>query len=208
VLLSVTDTGAGMTPEVRERIFEPFFTTKAVHQGTGLGLSTVYGIVEQHEGMIQVRSEPGTGTTFEIYLPADSRLAADVGDTLDVDPPRGQETILLAEDDERVRRAAVQILQRAGYRTIAAANGAEAVRLLKERAGPVHLALLDLVMPELGGPETWEHMRVESPGLRVLFTSGYADERYRKRLPAGAEVLDKPFRTEELLSRIRAQLDE
>ncbi len=208
VLLSVTDTGAGMTAEVRDRIFEPFFTTKAAHQGTGLGLSTVYGIVQQHEGMIHVQSEPCTGTTLEIYLPADNRLAADVGDELDVIPPRGQETILLTEDDERVRRAAVQILQRAGYRTIAAANGAEAVRLLRERAGPVHLVLLDLVMPELGGPETWEHMRVSNPGLRVLFTSGYADERYRKRLPAGAEVLDKPFRTEELLSRIRAKLDE
>jgi two-component system cell cycle sensor histidine kinase/response regulator CckA len=208
VLLSVTDTGSGMTPEVRERIFEPFFTTKGPHQGTGLGLSTVYGIVQQHDGMIQVASEPGAGTTFQIYLPADSRLAKDIGDRRAAAPPRGHETILLAEDDERVRRAAMRILQQAGYRVIAVANGLEAIRLLREREEPVQLILLDLVMPQLSGPEAWEQLRALRPGLRVLFTSGYADEKYRKRLPPDAELLDKPFRTEELLGRIRKKLDQ
>ncbi|HWO10708.1 MAG TPA: ATP-binding protein [Polyangiaceae bacterium] len=210
VLLSVTDTGVGMTPGVQERIFEPFFTTKPAHQGTGLGLATVYGIVQQHDGLIQVDSEPGKGSSFEIYLPAGGGLATGVDTKVTaLLPPRGQETILLAEDEEQVRRVAVQILQRAGYRTIAAANGVEAVRLLRELEEPVHLALLDVVMPELGGPETWEQMRGlrQGLGLRVLFTSGYADQRYRKRLPPGAEVLEKPFRTEELLRRVRRALD-
>ena len=208
VLLSVTDTGVGMTAEVRERAFEPFFTTKGAHQGTGLGLSTVYGIVQQHGGMIHVYSEPGDGTTLKVYFPADTRLATDVGDKLEALPPRGQETILLAEDEDSVRRAVVQILERAGYRTIAAANGIEALRILREQNDPVHLALLDVVMPELGGPETWEKIRSLRRGLRVLFTSGYADNRYLTRLPPDAEVVKKPFRTEELLSRVRKKLDE
>ena len=208
VLLSVTDTGIGMTPEVRERIFEPFFTSKGPHQGTGLGLPTVYGIVQQHDGMIQVQSEPGAGTTFEIYLPADGRLATEIGDKRAVTPPRGRETILLAEDDERVRRAALRILQQAGYRAIAVTNGFEAIRLLREREEPVQLILLDLVMPQMSGPEAWEQLRALRPDMRVLFTSGYADEKYRKRLPPDAEVLDKPFRTEQLLGRIRQKLDQ
>jgi PAS domain S-box-containing protein len=208
VLLRVSDTGVGMSPAVQERAFDPFFTTKPANQGTGLGLSTVYGIVQQHEGWVQLYSEPGEGTIFKIYLPADTRLATDVGRTLDAVPPKGQETILLAEDEERVRRVAVQILERAGYRTIAAANGVEAVRLLRERADePIHLVLLDLVMPEQGGPETWEQLRALRPGLRVLFTSGYADQRYRKRLPPDADVLEKPFRVEALLTRVRKILD-
>lgn len=207
-LLRVTDTGVGMTPEVRERIFEPFFTTKGPQQGTGLGLSTVYGIVQQHDGVIHVHSEPALGSTFEIYLPADSRLPADLEDEVAAAPPRGHETILLAEDDERVRRVTVQMLQRAGYRPIVAADGPEAVRLLREGKEPVQLVLLDLVMPQLSGPEAWEQMRALRPGLRVLFMSGHADDRYRQRLPPGAEVLDKPFRRLELLRRLRKKLDE
>jgi PAS domain S-box-containing protein len=207
VLLSVRDTGAGMTPEVRERAFEPFFTTKGAQHGTGLGLSTVYGIVQQHGGAIQLHSEPGRGTTFEIYLPADERLATEVEREREPSPPRGHETILIAEDEESVRRAVVQLLQRAGYRTIAVANGAEAVRALSEHPEPVHLALLDVVMPELGGPDAWAEMQPLRPGLRVLFASGYADERYRRRLPPDAEVIEKPFRIDDLLRRLRATLD-
>ncbi len=208
VLLSVTDTGVGMTPEVRERAFEPFFTTKGPHRGTGLGLSTVYGIVQQHEGMIQLYSEPGVGTTFKIYLPAGTRMAAAVGDEIEAMPPRGQETILLVEDEERVRRAVSQILERAGYRCIAAENGVEALRVMRQLDDAVHLVVLDVVMPELGGPETWAHLKELRQGLRVIFTSGYADEEYRTRLPADAEVIEKPFRPEELLRRIRKKLDE
>jgi two-component system, cell cycle sensor histidine kinase and response regulator CckA len=207
VLLSVTDTGVGMTPEVRERAFEPFFTTKSLDQGTGLGLSTVYGIVQQHGGLIHIRSELGKGATFEIHLAADDGRAPDVGEEIGAAPRGGRETILLAEDEELVRRAVVQMLQRAGYRTFTASNGLEAIRLLRELSEPVHLALLDVVMPELGGPEAWEHIRSLRPGLRVLFASGYADSRYLSRLPPDAEVVQKPFRLDELLARIRRKLD-
>lgn len=207
VLLSVTDTGSGMTPEVQERAFEPFFTTKGPDQGTGLGLSTVYGIVEQHGGLVHVYSEVGQGTAFKIYLPCDDRLAEDVGDKIHVMPPGGQETILLAEDDERVRRAMIQILERAGYKIIAAENGLEALRILRELSEDVHLVILDVVMPDLGGPATWERIQGLRQGLKVMFMSGYADDRYRARLPEGAEVIGKPFRTEMLLERIRHALD-
>jgi PAS domain S-box-containing protein len=207
VLLSVSDTGVGMTAEVRERAFEPFFTTKT-HQGTGLGLSTVYGIVQQHEGLVHLYSEPGAGTTFKVYLPVHTRPADNVGNELESLPPRGQETILLAEDEDQVRSAVVQILQRAGYCTIAATNGIDAIALLRDASVPVHLALLDVVMPGLGGPETWEQLRALRPSLRVLFASGYADDRYRRRLPPGAVLLEKPFRAEDLLHRIRKALDE
>jgi len=210
VLLSVTDSGAGMTAEVRERAFEPFFTTKGPHQGTGLGLSTVYGIVQQHGGMVHLYSEPGAGTTFKLYLPADARLAQDVGNKLESLPPRGEETILLAEDEEQVRRVVVQMLERAGYRTIAVTNGVEALRALRERTEPVHLVLLDVVMPDLGGPETWQRMQSLPQGSavdRVIFISGYADDRYRARLPPDADILEKPFRAEDLLSLVRKKLD-
>jgi len=206
VLLSVTDTGIGMTAEVRERAFEPFFTTKA-HHGTGLGLSTVYGIVQQHEGMVHLLSEPGAGTTFKVYLPVHAGQAENVGSKLEPLPRRGQETILLAEDEDQVRSAVVRILQRAGYRTLAAANGPEAIALLHEATVPIHLVLLDVVMPGLGGPETWEQLRALRPDLRVLFASGYADERYRQLLPPRAGLLEKPFRAEDLLHHVRAALD-
>jgi PAS domain S-box-containing protein len=207
VLLSVTDTGSGMTNEVRERIFEPFFTTKGGHRGTGLGLSTAYGIVEQHGGMIHVETEPGRGATFTIYLPSDDRLAKDLDEPVEAAHPRGAETILLAEDEELVRRVVVHILEGAGYRTIAVSNGTEAIRRLKEHGETVHLALLDVVMPVLGGAETWESLRGLRDGLRVLFMSGYADARSREQLPKDAELIEKPFRREELLRCVRRILD-
>jgi two-component system cell cycle sensor histidine kinase/response regulator CckA len=208
VRLTVTDTGTGISPEVRERIFDPFFTTKGAQQGTGLGLATVYGIVQQHGGFVYVYSELGEGTTFKVYLPADDRGAVppDPSDAL-LGWQHGTETILIAEDEELVRKPVLQILESAGYKTLAATNGREAVELLRKHADAVDLIVLDVVMPELGGPESWEQMRAMRPGLRVLFTSGYADDRYRERLPPGAEVVEKPFRAESLLRRIRAKLD-
>jgi CheY-like chemotaxis protein len=131
-----------------------------------------------------------------------------VGSKLEPQPPRGQETILLAEDEELVRNPVVRILQRAGYRTLVVTNGLDAIALLRDRDDLVHLVLMDVAMPGLGGPEAWEQMRGLRPGLRVLFTSGYADDRYRQRLPAGAELPEKPFRAEELLRRVRKALDE
>jgi PAS domain S-box-containing protein len=208
VVLCVADTGVGMTAEVRERAFEPFFTTKGAHRGTGLGLSTVYGIVQQHGGTVHIDSELGEGTTVKVYFPADARVATNVADEVEATPPRGQETVLLAEDEESVRKVLVHVLERAGYRAIVATNGLEAVRLLREHQEPVHLALLDVVMPGLGGPAAWEQLRLLRPGLRVLFVSGYADGSHLAGLPPGAEVLGKPFRTDDLLVRLRKKLDE
>jgi CheY-like chemotaxis protein len=140
-------------------------------------------------------------------LPADGRLATNLDDPIEPLHPRGTETILLAEDEELVRRVVVHILERAGYRTMAVSNGTEAIRRLKENGETVHLVLLDVVMPVLGGPETWESIRGLRDGLRVLFMSGYADDRYRGQLPKDAELIEKPFRREELLRRVRRILD-
>ncbi len=212
VLLRVTDTGAGMTAEVLERIFDPFFTTKGHQRGTGLGLATVYGILEQHGGLVHADSEVGLGTAFKVYLPADDRpaITTDAGAPSAATRPHpyGRETILIAEDEELVRRPVVRVLEGAGYRTLAASNGLEAIRLLREHEHAVALVILDVVMPELGGPDAWERLRAIRPDLRVIFTSGYADDRYRSRLPPDAELLQKPFHTEELLRRIRRKLDE
>jgi PAS domain S-box-containing protein len=209
VRLSVTDTGVGMTPEVRERAFEPFFTTKGHHRGTGLGLATVYGILQQHGGLVHVYSEVGQGTTFKVYLPADERPSAPGRASRSgvANRPLGHETILLAEDGELVRSPVIQVLAGAGYRTLAAANGREALRVLSDNLEAVDLVVLDVVMPELNGPEAWEQMHALRPDLPVLFMSGYADNRCRERLPADAEVLEKPFRAQELLERIRRVLD-
>jgi PAS domain S-box-containing protein len=206
--LSVTDTGVGMTAEVRDRVFEPFFTTKSNQRGTGLGLATVYGIVQQHGGLIHVYSEVGHGTTFKIYLPADERAAlhTDVRNAIDEAHLGGLETILVAEDEQLVRRPLIQLLERAGYRTLAAVNGLEAIRLLREHP-TVDLVMLDVVMPELGGPQAWAQMQQIRPDLHVIFTSGYADDRYRELLPDNADLLEKPFRTMELLRVVRRKLD-
>jgi PAS domain S-box-containing protein len=208
VLLKVTDTGIGMTAEVREHIFEPFFTTKGAHRGTGLGLSTVYGIVHQHGGFVRVHSAPGEGATFEVYFPADSRPAIKSEVPVSGDDAPGHETILIAEDEELVRKPVVLLLEAAGYRVLAARNGADALRLLRELDEPVHLALLDMVMPELDGPETWVQMQQLRPHMCVLFASGYAEGRHLERLPPDAEVVQKPFRASELLTRVRRKLDE
>lgn len=174
VLVMVSDTGTGMTPEIQARIFEPFFTTKEMGRGTGLGLAVVYGIVKQHGGMIHVYSEPGHGTTFRIYLPyraeAPARLAP-----IEVTPlPIGSGTVLLAEDDDVLRSMTSKLLQRLGYDPIIASNGREAVELLLEQGEHIKLAILDVVMPELGGPAVAEQVRDRWPHLRYVFTTGYS----------------------------------
>jgi len=206
VLLTVTDSGSGMTPEICQHVFEPFFTTKAPGEGTGLGLATAYGIVQQHDGMIHVYSEPDQGTTFKVYLPVTVRLATEVGSKIEPAPQGGKETILLAEDDPLVRRVVVQMLERAGYRVLVATNGHEAVEHCRGDV-KVDLAVLDVVMPELGGPEAAIRMRELRPGLPVVFCSGYSAGSRSGGVPDDAVVMVKPFKVEELLSQVRAHLD-
>lgn len=213
VCLSVSDTGIGMSPDVRDRIFEPFYTTKADRSGTGLGLSTLYGIVQQHGGMVHVYSEPGLGSSFKIYLPAEEHatdkppVVVDSGRTDGLPAAIGRETVLVVEDEGIVRRPVLEILKRAGYRTLHASNGREGVERLREHLDAVDLVILDVVMPEMGGPEAWEHMVALRPNLLALFMSGYAEARYRQRLPPEIEVIDKPFPAQTLLERVRMKLD-
>jgi two-component system cell cycle sensor histidine kinase/response regulator CckA len=210
VTLSVQDTGTGMSPEVQERIFEPFFTTKGPGQGTGLGLSTVYGIVKQSGGHIFVSSEPGGGSTFTIYLPA----SAPAPEPAPAEPP-GQEaqgtseTVLLVEDEDLVRQLTREILLRNGYRVLEAADGAEALRVVTQYEGEIDLMVTDVVMPRMSGNELVGHARPLRPGMRVLYVSGYSEEAIARhgQLTEGIELLSKPFTPGVLTAKVRQILD-
>jgi signal transduction histidine kinase len=201
--LAVSDTGTGMPPEVATRVFEPFFTTKEPGKGTGLGLATVYGIVRQAGGAIDVRSEPGSGTTFSILLPeTDEPLDAD-GRPAPVARP-GTETVLVAEDEDVVRQLTARILRTAGYVVLEAACGDAALAEATRHGARVHLLLTDLVMPGMSGKELAHAMRLRSPGTRLLFMSGYFEHSVN---PGGSELLEKPFTREKLLDAVRSALD-
>lgn len=210
VRLSVADTGVGMDAETRERLFEPFFTTKEVGKGTGLGLSVVYGIVSQHDGWIEVYSQPGQGARFEIYLPAQG--AALTGKAYAAVPGMegGHETILLAEDELAVQELARDILEKLGYTVLLAANGAEAVELFRANKERIDLVILDAVMPRLSGPRAYEEMTKLRPHVPVLFITGYSAE--MARLPrmarTGLHLLHKPFAVTELGRKVRETLGE
>jgi len=210
VLVAVSDTGMGMDKPTQARIFEPFFTTKPVGQGTGLGLSTVYGIVKQSGGYVWVYSEIGRGTTFKVYLPAVTVAASAAEPERDTPPePTGApERILLVEDEPNVRRIARRILERNGYTVLEAANGTEALRLLERRREPIALVLTDLVMPEMGGRELAARLRSVSPTSRVLFMSGYTEDAVLRQsvMEPGAIFLDKPFTFDTLIRKVREAL--
>jgi PAS domain S-box-containing protein len=209
VQLSVTDTGVGMDETVRTRIFEPFFTTKTLGKGTGLGLSTVYGIVKQSNGFIWVYSEVGRGTSFRIYLPmvADAEAALHVtqGDVV----PAGTETILLVEDNTEVRKLASRLLQAGGYAVISATNAAEALQLAAQHGAAISLLVTDVVMPQMSGPELAERLAQTAPEMKVLYMSGYTDDRVVRHGISEAEVafLGKPFTRAALLQKVREILD-
>ena len=209
VELRVTDTGNGMDAETLERVFEPFFTTKGVGKGTGLGLSTVYGIVRQAGGRISVDSKPGEGTTFRVVLPKTTQPAEiSVTGEFEVAAPGGSETILIAEDEEPVRRFTAQVLTRGGYRVIEAGSGDEALKLAP--AGTrIALLLTDVVMPGMSGKELHQRLSESRPGLKVLFMSGYPDDTIAIHglLKPGLAFLQKPFRGPALLERVRDLLD-
>jgi len=209
VKLAVSDSGVGMPEEVRQHIFEPFFTTKGEGEGTGLGLATVYGIVRQCHGWIDVRSQPGLGTMFTIHLPCiDAPPAVNVLATPSFESLRGSETILLVEDQAEVRALAAEVLEHCGYHVLRAAMGGEALLLAEQHQGPIHLMLTDLVMPRMTGRELAQRLLPLRPNMRVLFMSGYADslDPHRGILEPGSDCLSKPFTPDELARKVRSVL--
>jgi len=193
-VISVTDTGIGMDAETQEKIFEPFFTTKEVAKGTGLGLAMVYGIIKQHEGFINVYSEPGKGTTFRIYLPLISIQNSGQREIISTEIEKGAGTILLVEDEENVRVSLKQMIEEFGYEVITAENGEKAVELFAENKDTIHLCILDLIMPGMNGKETFDKIKQIKSTVKVIFLSGYtADIIHRKGLiEEGLEFLSKP----------------
>jgi PAS domain S-box-containing protein len=212
VMLAITDTGTGMSEEVKARVFEPFFTTRGVGHGTGLGLSTCDGIIKQSGGQISVYSEPARGTTFKIYLPqVEPQANPDRPPVNSQDLPHGTETILLVEDDSVLREMAATLLGRLGYKVLAAANGIEALRLKQQRdTGHVDLLFTDVVMPHMSGKELAERMQALYPHTRVLFTSAHTRNAIIQQgvLNKDAALLLKPFTPAELASKVRELLDQ
>ena len=207
-LISVADTGMGMDDETRRKIFEPFFTTKEVGKGTGLGLSIVYGIINQHDGYVTVSSEKGKGTRFDMYLPIVSMPAVEKT-VAEAEVKGGGETILLAEDNDDVRRLAAQVLSDKGYRVIAAVDGDDAVRRFMEHKDEIDLLLLDVVMPGKNGKEAYDEIGKSRPGIRVLFTSGYTRDIVLTKGVANEEInyISKPLVPNDLLRKVRETLD-
>jgi PAS domain S-box-containing protein len=210
VLLSVTDSGCGMTPEVQARIFEPFFTTKEVGQGTGLGLASVYGVIQQCKGYIAVESAAGKGTTFKLFFPQAAGSPVSSRPKYDLQPPQpGCETLLLVEDDAAVRQVLRQVLETRGYRVLEAADGRQAIQLAEQHQGAIDLLLSDVVMPELSGRAVAERVTALNPGIKVLFSSGYTDGFTRLDMAHdSAAFLQKPYSTSQLTQKVRDVLDQ
>ena len=210
VLLTISDTGAGMSPEIRENIFEPFFTTKDVGKGTGVGSSTVYGIVKQNDGFIYVASEPAKGTTFNSLLPRfEVETAQDPSEQVAGKRPTGTETILLVEDDEAILDLSKISLEDLGYTVIAAQTPVYAMRLVEERAGDLHLLITDVVMPEMNGRALAEKLGAIRPNLKCLYMSGYTADviAHRGILDEGVNFIQKPFGSDDLAAKVRQVLD-
>jgi two-component system cell cycle sensor histidine kinase/response regulator CckA len=225
VLVEASDTGTGIPPEIIDKIFEPFFTTKQVGEGTGLGLSTVYGIIKQTGGFVYPESEVGKGTTFRIFLPRhtaaveeasapktpaaiDGALAAaeEVArlSSPDTDDDTGQGTILLVEDEESLRGLNARGLSSRGYTVLQAGNGVEAIEVLERHDGKIDLVVSDVVMPEMDGPSLLKELRRRKPELKIIFVSGYAEEAFAKNIPEGQHAfLAKPFMLKSLIAKVK-----
>jgi len=210
VMLAVSDTGVGMDRQTIAHIFEPFYTTKESGRGTGLGLSTVYGIVKQSGGYIWVYSEPGKGSTFKVYLPRVDELP----DTRQPVTPEesgywGTETVLLVEDEAGVRTLISQVLQRYGYTVLEAPNGAEALLICNRHRGAIHLLLTDVVLSQTSGPQVAARLAVLRPEMRTVFMSGYSEDTIVQHglVKPGIDFLQKPFTAEDLVHKLREILD-
>jgi CheY-like chemotaxis protein len=210
VYMRFSDTGHGIPKDLQEKIFDPFFTTKPVGQGTGLGLSTVYGIIKQSDGYVWVYSEPELGAVFQVYLPVAEAEAPAVAQRPAPAPRKSEETILVVEDDQHVRDMIVRILKAEGYSVLEAENGREALTAVEGRTRPIALVLTDVAMPEMGGQELGTRLASVAPALRVMYMSGFTDEEVRKRglLDEDTPVIQKPLMPQVLTQRIRTMLDD
>ncbi len=210
VRLSIRDNGCGMSPDVLSHLFEPFFTTKEPGRGTGLGLSTVYGIVKQHRGYIDVQSEPGQGSTFAVYLPrVDAKPAAERAAARERLMPGGRETVLFVEDEVALRDLMHRVLAKGGYTVLAAGDGLEALALVEAHQARIDVVVTDVVMPRMSGPELATRLRTRDPGIRLLYVSGYTADQLRSQTDLGADatLLAKPFTSDGLLRKVREVLD-
>jgi CheY-like chemotaxis protein len=210
VLLVVSDDGCGMDRQTLNNLFEPFFTTKEVDKGTGLGLATVYGIVKQNKGFINVYSEPGQGTTVKIYLPRHEAGPEQMRKKAPAAPDaQGNETILLVEDERSILRITVKMLELMGYSVLAASAPGEAISLAREHAGEIHLLITDVVMPEMNGRDLAKNLLSLYPNLKRLFMSGYTADviTHRGILDEGVQFIQKPFTMHDLSTKVREVLD-
>jgi len=211
VMLSVSDTGVGMSEEVKAHIFEPFFTTKERGSGTGLGLATTYGIVKQAGGSIEVYSEVGIGTTFKVYLPrVEEEVVIPEKDDRPTDLPGGTESVLIVEDEGILRNLCVQILERLGYGVLQARNGTEAIAVAQGCDDRIDLLLTDVVMPGMNGSELATQLVLHHPEMKVLFTSGYTEDviSHHGVLAEGVSFIGKPYTPSALARKVREVIDE
>jgi CheY-like chemotaxis protein len=208
VKLDVTDTGIGMDKAIQERIFEPFFTTKEMGRGTGLGLASAYGIIKNHGGHINVYSEKGKGSTFTIYLPASGK-AVEPEEQAPREPVRGHETVLLVDDEQITMEVGQEILRELGYKVVTARNGAEAIEKFRTLGRQIDLVILDMIMPGMGGGQTFDELRQIDPAVRVLLSSGYSISGEASQiLERGCnDFIQKPFNMRQLSEKMRAILD-
>jgi CheY-like chemotaxis protein len=209
-MLALTDTGCGMDEGTQARIFEPFFTTKGPGKGTGLGLATVHGIVEQSDGQILVQSEVGRGTTFQVFLPCvDGQTSSGKSSHCPSLSARGTETVLLVEDEHALRAFSCRVLKGRGYHVLEAEHGTEALRVAEHNRGPIHLLVTDVVMPQMGGRELADHLNALYPQMKVLYLSGYTDDAVVRYGVSEARTyfLQKPFTPASLAQKVREVLD-
>jgi two-component system sensor histidine kinase EvgS len=210
VMLAVSDDGCGMDKDTIDNIFEPFFTTKGLGEGTGLGLSTVFGIVKQNKGFINVYSEPGEGTTFKIYLPphAENGDIFKMSETENI-PTGSGETVLIVEDEPSILKMSQQLMENSGYLALAASTPNEALALAKEHEGEIHLLITDVVMPKMNGRRLAEKLQIQYPALKVLFMSGYTANviAHRGVLDRGINFIQKPFSKKDLALKVREVLE-